>query len=75
MLDLMSRLKVNVNSGDNETSAFEKCVCCGKLTDVRRDTPVDARTCYVDGAGQLAKDCYERIYGPSPTKTLADDSF
>lgn len=70
----MSRFNANVNLGGKTNSIFETCICCGKLTDVRRDTPVDARTCYIDGAGQLARDCYENIYGPSPTRTLMDDS-
>ncbi|MEK6912847.1 MAG: hypothetical protein AABX26_02730 [Nanoarchaeota archaeon] len=74
MLDLMSRFNANVNLGGKTNSIFETCICCGKLTDVRRDTSVDVRACYVEGAGQLATDCYERIYGPSPIRKLMDGS-
>ncbi len=42
---------------------FETCICCGELTKVRKDTPVEARACYVEGAGQLRGECYLKIYG------------
>lgn len=46
-------------------SELEICVCCGKITDVRRDTHIDMRYNYVEGVGQLLPQCYESIYGPS----------
>ena len=49
---------------ENETEEFERCVCsCGKLTNVRKDTPVNKRLYYVGGVGQLNPSCYEIIYG------------
>lgn len=70
----MERFKASRDLKGKVETNFEKCICCGKLTDVRRSTSVDARACYIDGAGQLATDCYERIYGPSPTRVLMDGS-
>ena len=40
----------------------DKCVVCGKDTKVPKDLPIDYRQYYVEGAGQLCKECYERIY-------------
>ena len=41
---------------------MEKCVTCGVETDVLIDTPVDVRYNYVEGAGQLCKSCWEKVY-------------
>ncbi len=40
----------------------ERCVICGKRTDVQKDTPVKDRKYYVETAGQLCEDCYVDIY-------------
>lgn len=40
----------------------ERCVLCGKETDVPIDLPVDRRDCYVEGSGQLCRDCWRRVY-------------
>ena len=44
------------------SSPYEICVFCGKETDVRKDSYIDNRATYVDGAGQLCTICYSRIY-------------
>ncbi|MFR9059426.1 hypothetical protein [Eubacterium callanderi] len=36
---------------------FEVCILCGKLTNIPKETPVFARQGYVEGAGQLCKEC------------------
>lgn len=41
---------------------FELCVLCGKQTDVRRDTNIDFRTNYIEGCGQLCRECSALIY-------------
>ena len=53
---------------------FESCVCgCKRPTNVRRDTPVEARgETYVMGVGQLAFSCYKEIYGPSLLDRMED---
>ncbi len=43
---------------------YDKCVSCEILTDVRRETPVDQRRFYVEGAGQLCFTCYGETYTP-----------
>jgi len=48
---------------------FDKEPCttpgCKNETGYTRQTPVDMRNCYIDGAGQLCPECYARIY-PEP---------
>jgi len=39
----------------------EKCVSCGKETDVFKDTHIDLRKYYVEGAGQLCDDCGKKL--------------
>ena len=36
---------------------FERCVVCGAQTPFRRSTPVELRTGYIQGAGQLCRRC------------------
>ncbi len=42
---------------------FEKCVCCHARTDVPTELDIALRDCYVEGAGQLCRDCYYALYG------------
>ncbi len=42
---------------------FERCAACGKKTGVSADMPIEMRSCYVEGAGQLCRDCWAEIYG------------
>ena len=62
----MERFKVSIGLDNKAEMNFENCICCGKLTDVRKDTPVDVRKYHIDGAGQSCEECYEEIYGPLP---------
>ena len=55
----------NDPSCHSEKDAFERCVLCGKQTEVRCDTPIDFRGCYVEGAGQLCPECWRQLYGGS----------
>ena len=41
----------------------DKCVMCEKETEYDYDEHVDNRFYYVEGAGQLCKECYISIYG------------
>ena len=36
---------------------FEKCVMCGKNTDVKKNMPIESRSFYIEGCGQLCEDC------------------
>ena len=40
-----------------EENRYDCCVLCGKNTDVKWDVPIDLRTGYVEGAGQLCLHC------------------
>lgn len=46
------------------SGAFEICVSCGKQTDIPREMDISERSFYIEGAGQLCKDCYYQLYGP-----------
>ena len=50
-------------SQNDVDAEYESCVLCGKQTDIRRDTHIDFRVCYVEGAGQLCPGCWAHIYG------------
>ena len=41
----------------------DKCVNCKRETLYDKETHVDFRLGYVEGAGQLCLDCWEVIYG------------
>lgn len=38
----------------------EKCVMCGKDTEIKKGLNIDLRYHYVEGAGQLCKECYDK---------------
>jgi hypothetical protein len=40
----------------------DKCVSCGSETPYDKTDHIDFRLGYVEGAGQLCLDCYEKIY-------------
>ena len=43
----------------------DKCVRCGAVSQYSTSTPTSIRFFYVEGAGQLCKECWQRIYGDS----------
>lgn len=40
----------------------EKCVLCGKNTNIEETTKIKQRKYYVSGSGQLCKECYNKIF-------------
>ena len=40
----------------------DKCNCCGVETPYDKETHIDNRIGYIEGAGQLCLDCYDKIY-------------
>ena len=42
---------------------MERCVLCGALVRIPKDTHLANRNNYVEGAGQLCEDCKEEVYG------------
>lgn len=41
---------------------MDKCVFCNKDTEYSKDIHIDERLHYIEGAGQLCKECYDKIY-------------
>ncbi len=44
------------------TWAKDVCVLCGRETIYDFTTPIDQRTFYVSGAGQLCRECFYKLY-------------
>ena len=42
---------------------YERCVLCGRETDVPTDLPIDRRDHYIEGCGQLCRNCWKKLYG------------
>lgn len=40
----------------------DKCVSCDALTPYTKETNINVRNYYVEGGGQLCKECYTKIY-------------
>ena len=40
----------------------EKCVLCGKQLEVLTTTPIQERQFYIEGSGQLCKECYHEVF-------------
>ena len=47
---------------EDDSCIFERCIMCGKLTNVRKDTHIDFRDHYVLGSGQMCYSCYSEYY-------------
>ena len=43
-------------------SVKDKCVMCGTKTPYTKDTHIDERRHYIEGAGQMCSDCHTKIY-------------
>ena len=44
-------------------AVYERCVLCGRETDVPLDLPIARRDCCIEGGGQLCRDCWQKLYG------------
>ena len=42
---------------------YEKCVLCGKHTNIPVMMPISERAYYVECCGQLCPECYQKVYG------------
>ncbi len=45
-----------------DEAIFEHCVLCKKKTKIRRDTHIASRAYYVEGCGQLCRECFISLY-------------
>jgi recombinational DNA repair protein (RecF pathway) len=41
---------------------MDNCVNCGEKTNYPKNMNIDYRNYYIEGAGQLCKNCYDKIY-------------
>ncbi len=42
----------------------EYCILCGRLTGAEKGQPLLGREHYIEGAGQLCRECYQELYVP-----------
>ena len=40
---------------------YEKCVLCRKVVSIDKSTHIDLRDNYIEGIGQLCRDCYYKV--------------
>ena len=52
------------------TDEYERCVLCNEVTDVKRRLPIDARKYYIDGIGQLCRQCFLKINEPDADEEI-----
>ena len=45
-----------------EEIEYDKCVLCEKVTSEPEDRHIDFRNFYVEGSGQLCRNCWTEIY-------------
>jgi hypothetical protein len=48
----------NVTSVGANNNIYEDCILCGEKTTTLKTTHIDFRTGYIEGAGQLCRECY-----------------
>ena len=46
-----------------KSSAFETCAICHSITETPKDFPVENRSRYVAGVGELCQECYSQLFG------------
>lgn len=61
----MTMKKENIDK-PKENVEMDSCIICKKPTIYPKDTNVDYRLYYIEGAGQLCPECYEIIYNQKP---------
>ena len=44
-------------------AVYERCVLCGQTTDIPLSLSIDLRVYYVEGSGQLCRNCWQRVCG------------
>ena len=52
------RCRVN---GRAKIDTYERCVLCWEITDVPKRMPIHLRENYIEGQGQLCRNCYYRL--------------
>tara|TARA_Y100001963_G_scaffold102627_1_gene141257 strand:+ start:1363 stop:1674 length:312 start_codon:yes stop_codon:yes gene_type:complete len=47
---------------NDKNNKYDNCVMCGAKTEYTKDTHIDFRANYVEGAGQMCNGCHTKIY-------------
>ena len=50
------------DDAQDQADAYERCVCCHRRVGILKDTDIEFRPFYVEGAGQLCYGCYHELY-------------
>lgn len=51
-----------IKNGNFSPNSNEKCVICGCSTGYKFNTPIEQRQFFVEGAGQLCRNCFAEVY-------------
>jgi len=43
-------------------SNSERCISCNTIIAINKSTPIKERLYYIQGSGQLCRDCHEEVY-------------
>ena len=57
------RLHLLLSGRIDSQGCYERCVLCGQTTDIPLSLSIDLRVYYVEGSGQLCRDCWQRVCG------------
>lgn len=52
----------------NNKKEKDKCAVCKEETPYDKEAHIDTRFCYVEGAGQLCKPCWDKVYNTKFSK-------
>lgn len=63
----MVGMLIKKNKNEQQTAQREQCVSCGENTEYTKSTPIEKRTGYIQGAGQLCLKCYRELYPKGAT--------
>ena len=46
---------------EQNNNQFEHCVLCRKVVSIDKSTHIDLRDNYIEGIGQICRDCYYKV--------------
>ena len=54
-------MRADILRDSSGEDTYERCVLCGKKTDIPVSMPVNRRKRFIGGCGQLCEDCYNTL--------------
>lgn len=54
--------KAETTTDSPDTEEFERCILCGRLTDIPVSMPIDLRENYEIGCGQVCISCMQKLH-------------